>query len=509
MSFTAILDILLGALAILLVFGLAVFVHEFGHMFFALIRGVGVESFAIGMGPKITSWKWRGIEFSLRWIPAGGFVKLKGMMPEELEEPAVAESEAAAGDLASGHHEDKELSESAYDDLLALRDEGLVTKLLVFGGGVFMNFVTAIVAAALLGFVGTKAQLFPIELEQVPEASLLAELGVEPGDRIVAFDGAPTPYSLDLQQAVIEKTGGPMGVGEIYHRFLAGVLPYVEPPDEPTTTVLTAMELTVERGGENRRLALEGITNKQLDRLLDEVTLNMRIPPIVGELIPNYPADRAGIKRGDRIVAIDGEPIESFSDMTRLIAARPGVETRTTVEREGEQLELTVIPRRDVLKDKPTGQIGVFNGAPDTRVLRETPFRAITLAPVSTMQAFLGMLNLNVQFFKRATAKDISQNLGGPIAIAVMTFQRAMGGISELLDWFIMLNLLLMFFNLLPLPVLDGGFIVLSLIEAVIRRPVPTKILAPIYTVFVIFFITLMVAISGLDIWNWFISPLM
>ena len=74
----ALLKGLISVVAIVLVFGLAVFVHEFGHMFFAIIRRVPVESFAIGMGPKICAWHWRGIEFSLRWFPVGGFVKLGG-----------------------------------------------------------------------------------------------------------------------------------------------------------------------------------------------------------------------------------------------------------------------------------------------------------------------------------------------------------------------------------------------------------------------------------------------
>ncbi len=76
----------IGVFAILVTFGLAVFVHEFGHMIFALLCGVRVESFAIGMGPRMYSWKWGGIDFSLRWLPVGGFVKLKGMVAEE--EPA-------------------------------------------------------------------------------------------------------------------------------------------------------------------------------------------------------------------------------------------------------------------------------------------------------------------------------------------------------------------------------------------------------------------------------------
>src|SRR4051794_3443128 len=110
-----ILMTLQAIVAIAITFGLAVFVHEFGHMMFALLRGVGVESFAIGMGPKIPSWKWRGIEFSLRWFPIGGFVKLQGSAPatEPAEAtPAPLASADAPGDAvtAPAAAEDKSLA---------------------------------------------------------------------------------------------------------------------------------------------------------------------------------------------------------------------------------------------------------------------------------------------------------------------------------------------------------------------------------------------------------------
>src|SRR5512133_2608838 len=107
-----ILMYLQGTVAIAITFGLAVFVHEFGHMMFALMRGVGVESFAIGMGPKITSWKWRGIDFSLRWFPVGGFVKLQGRKPALDEAQTHSEAievlqEAAQGDVTTAPAKDE------------------------------------------------------------------------------------------------------------------------------------------------------------------------------------------------------------------------------------------------------------------------------------------------------------------------------------------------------------------------------------------------------------------
>ena len=528
------LKYLIGTLAIVFTFGLAVFVHEFGHMFFALIRGVGVEAFAIGMGPKITEWRWRGIEFSLRWLPVGGFVKLKGMVAEEIEEepPAQAEAqpEAEAGDgqdaaeqapVASeapggAEGEDKTLSESSYDDLLALRNKGLGTKLLVFGGGVFMNLVAAMVAMALVMYLGQRVYLHPVIVEVVKdpsaaqqiqtgrEVSMLTEAGLKAGDQVLAVNGADTPYFDNFVKNVGELSGrANRSVIRLYADF---ALFLFRTDSASEQTPMPELELTVLRDGAELQLALPRWSQEEFDTFQIELDGSLKREPIVGELFLKYPADRAGIERGDRITAINGRPIQSFREMQKVIWDSPAETIVVEVERGGQRLSLEMTPRAD-WEDKKRGQIGILNGSTHTGVKRvANPLRAIALAPLQTIEHFLSLARLNVRFFSKASVTDVRDNLGGPVAIAVMITRATERGFVGSLEFFVTLNLLLMFFNLLPLPVLDGGFILLSFIEAIIRRPVPPKILGPIYMVFVIFFITLMSTITGLDIWNYFIK---
>jgi regulator of sigma E protease len=509
-----ILNFGIGFFAILLTLGLAVFVHEFGHMFFALVRGVGVESFAIGMGPKITAWHWRGIEFSLRWFPVGGFVKLKGLVPEE--EPVAAEAEKNVAE-ATG---EKDLTESSYDDMFALRDKGLVTKLMVFGGGVFMNFVTAIFAAGLLLSLGTRVPLLQMRLEQVPAESALAQAGLQPGDAIVAVNGTPTPYYLDFAQMLTAYPETQSGILSRYNDLLASIFtgryfttlgdishsPYDGLPDPGRLKPAPAIALTVERQGNAIELPLASMTLGDFAKLHSELIENIQRPPIVGGLQPRLPAEKAGMEVGDQVIAVGDAPISSFKQMADIVEKSSGKELEFKVQRGDQTLTLPITPR-DNLLEPGIGMIGIIQGTPEERKIRELGvLKSFALAPVAVMDTFHSILQTNVQFFKNATGKDVRENLGGPISIAILTSKAASQGFSKSLEWFIMLNLLLLIFNLLPLPVLDGGFILISIIEAIIRRPIPPRILAPVYTVFVIFFIGLMVTISGLDIWNWFIA---
>ena len=484
-------NILIGALSILITFGLAVFVHEFGHMIFALMRGVGVESFAIGMGPKITEWKWHGIEFSLRWIPAGGFVKLKGMAAEEEEEEETKggeengspeASQAAEGGEEKEKTKEKDLTEASYDDMMALNGKGLLTKVMVFGGGVFMNLVTAVLATALLLFIGQESIRIQFDVEKVEPGSLAAEAGLRSGDRVVALDGQPIVYIDQFQKdwdKLWAKAKGPKAERKV------------------------DLQLTVkDAAGAERQVDLAGMTPDKLGQLSEGI--EYVIPPVIGFVIYHQAADRAGLKENDLVKAIDGQPVHSFTDMSAIIRKSVDKPLKFEIDRGGKTLELTVTPQPDI-EDKTIGMIGVRAGSREmVRDRVSNPFKALALAPVLTADRIAMIVDLNVGFFKKATFKEVRENVGGPVAIAAMTVRAAKSGFAGALDWFILLNLLLMIFNLLPLPVLDGGFILLSFIEAVIRRPVPAKVLGPIYSVFVVFLITLMVLISIQDVWNLF-----
>lgn len=493
----ALLKGLISVVAIVLVFGLAVFVHEFGHMFFAIIRRVPVESFAIGMGPKICAWHWRGIEFSLRWFPVGGFVKLGGSGAREgvsegkpaattPEEPARAlkrEGEPACG--SGQDEEDKTLTESAYDDLLALSDKGLLTRLLVFGGGVFMNYVTAIVAVAILMMLPDKFPAAPLNVYRVAEASAAAQAGLLASDRIIAVDGRPVQYDYELSDIAQEKAQQAKGTdGEAL----------------PMTSV--TLTLTVARTGPDGNT--QEITLPEIPYRACVNDVELAYPPMIGKVRVGTPADKADLKPGDRVLAINGEPITTWNEFTSSIRANPGVELSLLVQRGDKQVETTVTPTTDPTDENRSGLIGVERGSAHTVRLPGAPVMAsIIRAPGETWGWLKRLVVMHVDFFKQASFKDVRDGLGGPVLIARMTAREALNGLPDVMGFFITLNLLLLIFNLLPLPVLDGGFIVISIVEAIIRRPIPPRILGPVYTFFVIFFISLMVLITFWDIKRW------
>src|SRR5437667_2849787 len=160
------LSILYIALKVLLLFGAAIFVHEFGHYWMALWRGLKVEAFAIGMGPKVVSWTRNGIEYSLRWIPAGGFVRLPQMITSEALEGG---GEARA----------------------ALPPAPPFSKILVALAGPLMNVAFAFAIACVIYFVGLPMLVNPSYIGHVDADSPEAALGIREGDKIVAVNGRP------------------------------------------------------------------------------------------------------------------------------------------------------------------------------------------------------------------------------------------------------------------------------------------------------------------------------
>src|SRR5688500_5257611 len=152
--------------AVVLLFGAAVFVHEWGHFWMALRRGLKVEAFAIGFGPKIFSWRKNGIDYSWRWIPAGGFVRIPQMITSEALEGKQGTEPLPAADPLS--------------------------KILVAVAGPFMNLVFAFVIASILYFTGLPVLIEPSVVGYVDPASAEGKLGIQENDRIVAVNGKPT-----------------------------------------------------------------------------------------------------------------------------------------------------------------------------------------------------------------------------------------------------------------------------------------------------------------------------
>ncbi len=464
-----IFNYLIIGLTVVLCFGLVIFVHELGHFLMARLRGVGVEAFAIGFGPRIVAWRRGGTEYSIRWIPAGGFVKLHHLTREEAAE---AEAEAQSAERP------RSLGELAQADMAALYQQGFLTKVLVFGGGVAFNMLTAALALAALYAIGFMEPLpGPAWVGEVKPESAFGEAGLKSGDYIVEVEGVAVADVVQASRALDRARDSGAGAD--------------------------GLDVAVRRGDERLKLRLPPLTESTSETYFEDWSLDF--PPSIAGVEPFRPAAKAGLQEGDLIVAVDGQAIERWSELVRLIQASVGEALLLTVQRPGREtpFPVTLVPDEDPA-NPGRGIIGILRGSGQWEFVREPIWEAAARAPGRAFQRFALISYLTYDLFRQAFRERnfgmIKRNVGGPIAIVAMTGHAARRGLSELMNWFVNFNLVLAFFNLLPIPVLDGGFLVLAIVEAGLRRPVSARVLAPIYTFFALLLISLMILISYQDL---------
>jgi len=407
-----------GACVVLL-FGAAIFVHEFGHYWVARRCGMKVLAFAVGFGPKIFAWTRDGIEYSLRWIPAGGFVKL----PQMVTAPPLS-------------------------------------KILVAAAGPFMNVVFALAIACVIYWIGLPVPVNPSIIGYVNPESPEGKMGIRQGDRIVAVAGHPVK-SWDE-------------VGNITMLALTNVLPVeIERGGKPTTYYLTTV----------------------LNPLLPVKTLNLESAEhwIVDTIAEGSAGQAAHMAQGDEVVSFAGAPISSFEQLTNLIQKRGGQETALVVKRGQTQTNLSVTPKLDATTK--TYKLGVgFRLPPDVYIVQHpTPWSQVQ----DVLDQIVGTVTaLTHPHESGVHASDLSGPLGilGSLAAEVKTdFRRA-------LHFLVLLNINLAIINLLPVPVLDGGHILMAIIEKIRRRPLSLQFVEYVTTTFAVLLISFMLYVTFYDV---------
>jgi len=423
---------------VILLFGASVFVHEFGHYWMARRRGLKVEAFAIGFGPKILSWTKDGIEYSWRWIPAGGFVKL----------PQMITSEALEGGKSSTE---------------AIPPASPWSKILVAFAGPFMNVVFAFAIATVIYFVGLPVLVNPSIIGYVEPDSPEAKLGIREGDKIVAVNGKTVKSWQDVQMiTVLARTN---------------VLPVV-----------------VERDGARTTYELTAKVNSTLGWKV--LNLDPRDHPEVNEVVAGGAGDLAGLKVKDIVLSFAGVPIAGREQLIELIRKRGGEATEIVVQRGSEKLTLNVTPSIDPVTTK--GKIGVALGNGSTNVYHvekpgPTPWAQIASVWDTTIST-LGAL-----FYSKQTGVGV-KDLSGPPGIFAMLVIWLKTDYRLALNFLVLLNINLAIINLFPVPVLDGGHIVMAVIERIRRRPLSVRVMEYTTTAFAVLLISFMLYVSFNDV---------
>ncbi len=402
---------LIYPLAFIFILGSAVVIHEFGHFIVAKLFKIRVETFSVGFGPRLFGKKWGHTDYRVSAIPLGGYVKLGG---DESNSPIEGEG---ASDIPPRERFD-------------LRPRW--QRILVALAGPVMNVLTAL-TIPLVGALAYGVPASPAPIVSYVSGSGAAQVaGLQPGDRIVSFNGVENPEWDTIRGDALLSPGHnlPLVVERNGQRIPLNITP----------TALTE----------------EGETIGSLDFVPD----NGGFPVVIRAVTPDAPAAQAGLQPGDRIVAVQGQPVRSAEHVTMFIREHRSEPITLTTERNGEKKEVTATPRR--LSDG-IERLGI-GPADDYPLVKPSLGAAATYAVRSNLEILRLTGKALGQFF---TGQRSARNtLSGPVGI-----YKAAGSAVERFGWggffttlaFLSLNLGI--FNLLPIPVLDGGAIFLLLIE--------------------------------------------
>ena len=423
---------------VLLLFGAAIFVHEWGHYFVARMCGMKVEEFAIGFGKILWKKEKDGILYTVRMIPAGGFVKL----------PQMLTSEAIEG-------------KSEEEDAEPLPEISPWAKIAVAVAGPIMNIVFAVVLATVIYFVGLPEMITPPVVGNLSKESTEYALGIREGDIVTKIDDQAIPSWEEAYK---------LTALSLTNRF---AVTFLRDRDE-FTHVLTATPVSDE------------IPIKTLD-------LPSKFPPIVGRVLEGQAASEAGLKQDDKIISLGGIPIGGQGRLIDELQKNGGKATEIVVRRDGENVPLPITPR--MIEGKV--MIGVqFGRGPRVYIERypgPTPWENISEV------GSLMWRTLYALFHKAETGVGVS-DLSGPVGILAMLGAMVKTDYRLALNFLVLLNVNLAILNMLPIPVLDGGHTVMGFIEGIFRRKIPVIIQTVLTYIFAILLILLMLYVTFHDV---------
>lgn len=417
-------------LTFVIVFGILVIVHEFGHFFFAKRSGILVREFAIGMGPKIYGHQAKdGTTYTLRLLPIGGYVRMAGNGDDETE-------------MAPG----MPLS-------LSLNSDGVVEKInlskkVQLTNGIPVELVRydledELTITAFVNGDDTEAVTYPVDHDATIIEADGTEIRIAPRD--VQFQSAK------LWQRMLTNFAGPM------NNFILAILLFI---------VLAFMQGGVQ------------VTNTNQ----------------IGAVLPDGAAEVAGLKENDHILSINDKKITSWTDLTSQITANPGKKLNFEVQRDGKVQDIEVTPKSVESNGQKVGQLGI-----------QAPMKTGFVDKIvgGTKQAFSSSLEIFKALGSLFTGFSLNK-LGGPVMMFQLSSEAASQGMMTVIGLMAMLSMNLGIVNLLPIPALDGGKLVLNVIEGVRGKPLSQEKEGILTLIGFGFLMLLMVLVTWNDIQRFF-----
>lgn len=418
----------------ILVVGVLVFIHEFGHFIAARMCGIHTDIFSFGMGPRlfgfnkkdgfkfgnIKDWEGNGLcDYRICLLPIGGYVKVSGMVDESIDTTFV-NSEPKP-------HE--------------FRSKNLAQKVFVLAAGVIMNVLVAIVIFGGIALFNGKILWKSTEIGYVDKNSIAGSIGLLSDDKIISINNKPiTTWEEVLDGLTIDELG-------------------------------SIKKIRLIRNGETKELVADGkvlLKSMTGQKPLGLFPKNSFV--IVKDVEKSKPAGKLGLTSGDTIVSVNNEKILAYSKLTTILSANKNKKVEIEWKRKNQLLKDSITPDSD-------GKLGFYPDVVYSGIKIKQSYTLIESIGVGIDESIKNstlLLKSIAQIFKGNIT--VKESLGGPIMIAKSASMSAKMGIDSFLRFMALLSVTLAIFNILPFPALDGGHIVFALIETIIRREIPIKI---------------------------------
>ncbi|WCM52482.1 RIP metalloprotease RseP [Pseudomonas sp. WJP1] len=413
----------------LVALGVLVTFHEFGHFWVARRCGVKVLRFSVGFGMPLLRWHDKqGTEFVVAAIPLGGYVK---MLDER-------EGEVPADQLDQSFNR-----------------KSVRQRIAIVAAGPIANFLLAMVFFWALAMLGTE-QVRPV-IGAVESGSLAARAGLGAGQEIIAIDGEPTSGWAAVNLQLVRRLGE-SGSLQLLVR-------------EQGSTVDSPRELVLDKW-------LKGADEPDPIRSLGIRPWRPALPPVLAELDPKGPAQAAGLKTGDRLLAVDGKAVDDWQQVVDTVRMHPDTKIMLRVERDAAQIDVPVMLAARGESKAPTGYLGAGVKAVDwpPEMIREVSYGPLAAVGEGARRTWTMSL-LTLDSLKKMLFGELSvKNLSGPITIAKVAGASAQSGVADFLNFLAYLSISLGVLNLLPIPVLDGGHLLFYLIEWARGRPLSDRV---------------------------------